>query len=499
MTFDTLTQDEIDEYRSLTIEEKMARVPRSKHPMTGKRGPVYVDPHGETHVRQNAGEDIVRGHDRKGIKADDFLAEAVFENESTCPLFEVPRVVIDTMRIENQKLTVSDLCVYWLLFANARLNGFNEEMHTIPVSVIGKYLGVRSLNRIIEMLTRLGSGESTASYHFNQEGHHGRKSMKLVDIIVPSGTITGRDEITYSFPAALRTAVLESRDYGWVPINALTRFKSKFTFFVYLKMCLKAGHLAEVRTPFAVSESKFAVLSGIPDGIGHQKLNERIDLVVEDLRAISGPRRRFDIQFERFIKKGVQCVRFIAGTAARKLREVKPCDISTGLAKMFKAQPFIKKEWMPHTTRLRQASTLANVRLSDLFTAWWTDIWGAERSGDDVAGLEGGEFIRWLDRLGPDLMLEHWVEKRDFGDKVRNKVLLAFKAARDAEKAEVDAAKSPFVGTVVASPTESSYVYERSEPDEVDEFATYDGSESPYDDAPVILKTPAEDDEDIPY
>lgn len=467
MTFE-LTHDGKTAY----VETAVAA--RGRHPMWGKRGPVYVDKYGEVHVWQDRGEDIRRGRDRKGIKAKDFMAEAVYDNETTSARFEVPRVVIDTMRLQNPVFRSGELAVYWFLFANARNKGIDQPTHTITIASICRYLGIASVDRVISLLKRLAASDATVSYHFNQPGWHGRKTVKLIDIVIPEGKVKGRHEIEYSLPEGLRTAVLDSRDYAWIDINVLTRLKSKFSFPAYFKLCLKAGQLAEKRTPFATSEATYLDFLGIPAELGQQEINHRLDAVVEDLKSISGVRKRFDFdfEFERFTKKGVRCIRLTAGTAAKKLREVQPCSVTKAYHRYLKAQFLVPAARMPHITRVRQASTLADVPIKQLFEAWWIDTKEAADYGTDVIGLEGSEFIAWLDRLGPDRMLEHWVEQRDFGDLVRGKAALDRKAESD--KRLNEHADSLFVGTTVAKPATEEDVPDVVAEQDIDDDDTED-------------------------
>lgn len=445
MGFDFESDLDLDDEERLQQRRKEVR---DRDENYGTFGPVLVDQYGNTHIHKPLAQDANRGRDRNGWKAADFMAEAVFSNTTTTTLFEVPAIIIKSIRISNPQIKAHDLAVYWFLFAHARLNGMEHESHSIKLSTIRHYLGVRAVARVVAMLERLAATE--VSYHFRQPGHYGRKSMPLVTIAVPDGKLLGDSEIEYSLPEAVRYAVLDARSHAWINLNALPRLTSRFSFPVFMRLALSAGMLAEARKPIALSEEHMAQIMDSPMSLGLKEINRRIDCVVADIEALGRAARRFDFSSERIVynayeaneeknplyPNGTRCVRFIAGTSARRLREVRPCAMSKDFWKFYKVQIIVPKKWTPHLTCLRLAATLARVPLNELFQQWNLDILDAQNYGKPAAGLEGEDFIRSLDVIGPDHMLEHWVEHRDFGDLVFGKIAKDRKAAAD--KAEQD-------------------------------------------------------------
>lgn len=391
----------------------------AKHKLTGKRGPWLEanckDGITRYFIQQLRGDDIIRGRQRKGIKAADFTAEAVWTNEQTSPRVEIPRVVIETMEFDNSKLATQDVALFWFLFAYARHSGIADETHTVSLAAIKGYLNVKARARILASFQKLYS--ATMSLHVNMPDAHGRIDMPMVDNFYILG-----DEITFTLPTVLRHAALHARDYAWVDINAIARFESKFTAALYLKLCLEAGKHWSKRSTIEDSRAEFRDRVGLPEGTKANVLEDVLNRVRADLLAISGPRRRFKIGFDLPTSEGLEGRIYVqAGNSARSLKEVKPQgmtrDALVDYSYANKRALAVPAHRWPNLVRFRQAATLLHSSVLMVADMWRLDVYGAQSYPDKaIAGLTGAEFLALVDAHGPDDVLEFWVDKRDFAE-----------------------------------------------------------------------------------
>jgi hypothetical protein len=276
---------------------------------------------------QLRGENIIRGHQRRGIKAADFDREAVYGNEQTSPRIEIPAVIINSMRIETagraggKQLASQDLCIFWRLFAHARLNGIASGSHSIPIAALKAFLDVVDRKRIVRSLEKLS--QTTMSIHLNQPGFHGRKKISMIECLQNEG-----ETISFRLADALVAAVRESRGYAFVDINVLPRFRSKYSIPLYIRLCHKAGQHWSKREDLELSRAEFRGLVGMPTATKANVLETVLGAVRDDLLAISGKRRRFNINFDLPTEAGFDA-RFVieVGNAVQRLKEVQPKDV----------------------------------------------------------------------------------------------------------------------------------------------------------------------------
>lgn len=403
-----------------SLEEMEAASKSRRHKMHGMRGSLFVhereDGSERGYVWQASGGDIVRGHQRTGVKAGNLSKDAIYTNESTSPRVEIPRIVIDTMRIESNHLRAGDIAAFWRLFAEARKRGINADVHSIRLGDIVKYLGLNSLHRAKQALERLAT--ATMTLRLNQNSARGTVRMKMIELLHDTddlAALRGHDELFFKLPAALKMAALEARDYAWVDLNAMARFKSKFTFPLYLKLCLEAGKHRHYRSVPEMTKAEFREFVGMPDKTQASVLDNTLQLVCDDLTAIDGVRRRFPIAI--LFEDGR--LQITVGSAAKKLREVTPAWIAPEMAKKQTAEvyamPAEKRKLFPSLTRFRQAETVVGALAYRIYGLWAADLHGATSYPDDyLIGMTGREFMSMIGKVGADEVLEVWADKRDF-------------------------------------------------------------------------------------
>ncbi|NKK67923.1 hypothetical protein GFL88_31385 [Rhizobium leguminosarum bv. viciae] len=393
---------------------------RRRHKLHGKRGDLFIhvrdDGSERGYVWQHTGGDIVRGYQRYGIRCRDLSAEAVYANEASSPRVEIPRIVIDTMQIVSNHLRAHDVAAFWRLFAEARKCGINGDVHSIRLGDLVRYLGLDSLLRAKQALVRLSSAEMTL--RLNQRGFHGLVRMYMLKILHDTddlASLGGSDTLYFRLPAALKAAVLESRDYTWVELNAMSRFKSKFTFPLYLKLCLAAGKDKLYRAIPVMTKPEFRAVVGMPEKTQTSVLDETLQLVCNELLAINGVRKRFPIH----IAFADGRVTINVGRSSKKLREMKPAWIAPKVAaKLLRTvynMPPEARVNFPPLMHFRQAETAVGVPATKVFDHWWTDIHGAKNYGIGAAGMEAQEFLDLIARVGAEEAFENWAEARDFG------------------------------------------------------------------------------------
>lgn len=76
----------------------------------------------------------------------------------------------------------------------------------------------------------------------NQAGARGLCRMPMIELLHDEdlAELRGATKVFFRLPQALKLTVLHSSDYAYVELNAMSRFTSKFTFPLYLKLCLEA-------------------------------------------------------------------------------------------------------------------------------------------------------------------------------------------------------------------------------------------------------------------
>ncbi len=408
------------DYTQSTTLEEMESLPKGRKPFYGKLGAFaeLTDKHGITdgYIWQRSGDRIIRGNGRFGIKARDLQAEAAYGNEETSPRIEVPRVVIKSMElVDAGHISANDLAIWFRLFAQAHLQGMQRETSTIRLNELCKYLGIRSLIRVKASLNRLAAASFTL--HINLNGSRRRVAMPLIERLDDGLAFAGgADEIVFSLPEALREVVLESRDYAWIELNALSRFSSRFTAGVYLRLCYEAGKHWRYRETLDVSKAQFRDLMGLPEDTQASVLDAAIIRVLDDLAKVDGVRRRFPIN----VCLDDDRITIEVGSAAKKLREVKPQTISNEAAeRICRAVRSNRADVLlyPTLTRMRQAATLLEIKTWHIFDAWRTDILGAKLyPSDTFVGHTGKEFLELIRADDADEVFEFWLDKRDLSD-----------------------------------------------------------------------------------
>jgi len=404
------------------IVPKIKKAKKERHADWGKHGTVWYGPKGCLYLWQLCGDKIIRGWKRNAVDAENFTREAAYDNERTSPRVEIPRIIIETMRVETQGLTARDMALYWRLYAEARRQGITNPDYSVSMSALMAYLGVKSVDRVRQSLNRIG--DAFASYRFAYSGCHGTKTLPLVDVDFHADEgqkLKSTHVITFRLPPELIGAIGWSRDYAWVDINALTRFESRFTIPLYFHFCLRAGMLARRRKPIEVGEVELRKMVGLPEKMKPSAFKEAVNLILGDLSGIFGVRKRFEYTIESWKEEsdGKLGFYFEIGNAAKNLKRVKAAPISDATHEKIALERLsfpIEPHQLPSLWRFRQAATLVNRPVATVYSQWLIEVFGATRKHvTHVIGHTAADFLTLINEAGVEAMFENWCDKRDFG------------------------------------------------------------------------------------
>ncbi|MBD8663053.1 RepB family plasmid replication initiator protein [Rhizobium sp. CFBP 8752] len=384
-----------------------------KHPDSGQRGRLlklnFRDGSSETYLRKPLAREAQRARQRSGVQAKDLAIEAVYTNQKTSPRVEVPRVLVESLRLDVRKLTASDIAIWWRLFAEARDDGMTADTHFIQLSSIAKYVGIRSLDRIKASLKRLSA--ASLSYH----GGAGRQTVPMLECpdVADLDTMSGAEWLHYSLPPGLRQIVLESTGFCRVDLNALPRFKSKFSAALYIRLCYEAGKLKAFHDEVHLSKEDVKRIVGL-EATQAEVIDDAIERIREDLITIDGPRRRYHL--EMYVSNSGKLV-ITFGSAQKRLLEAKPAYMTNDGIKALadRSQFQLLRHQYPSVVRLRQAETtlgVAAVRISEL---WRVDVQRASSKHPEGCIGYSAKTFKWrIHRFGADAVFAEWIEKRDF-------------------------------------------------------------------------------------
>ncbi|MCZ4287266.1 hypothetical protein [Hoeflea alexandrii] len=378
--------------------------------------PILKCHDGITHINSAPAALAVRGSERKGIAAADWIAETVFTNEKTSPRIEIPRSIVRTMRfVDSEYLRSTDLAVYWLLFGNARFQAIEKDTHSITLGAIARYLGIKSIARVVTCLEHLN--RATVRYDFNLGGTR-RQQTRLINISEFDADTArkGTDVVHYELPTIVREAVLVSKDYAWVDINALPRLTSKYAVMLYIRLSYIACQNFEARPAWDVSYKSLAGQLSYPTTC-FRKLHvvTVVSEALAQINALGKLHKRFGFDClvpDEFSDNFLITV----GSSARRLREVAPADLPAAEYKKVvdrKALP-LKDNQYPRITSLRQASTLLGKPTKLISDLWRTDVWGATNYNKGLIGLDAPSFLESIEKHGVESVFERWIDKRGF-------------------------------------------------------------------------------------
>ena len=183
------------------------------------------------------------------------------------PALKVAFSVFHTMRVEdNDQLTARDLALFYLMIAKIdpreyyskeveigderKIIRFLDREYSFPIALAASYLGERK-DRLPRAVQALNS--TLVSFDFRW-GYAGPRRMKHP--LMKCG-IRGND-IAFTVPGFLIKQIALSRSYATVELNALARFKSKYTPRFYPNLARVAGYSFDSARKLAISPEALA-------------------------------------------------------------------------------------------------------------------------------------------------------------------------------------------------------------------------------------------------
>lgn len=455
-----------------------------------------------TYVNKRPPALVVTGSERKGIAAKNWNEDAVFANEKTSPRFEIPRVVLSTMRlVDAEHLHGRDLATYWFLFASARKQGIHKDRHCVTYSEIAKFLGIRDLKRIRDALDRLNA--TGVRYDCNQDGTR-RQSAQLIEIAEfdPNVPFNGKTEIWFALPAVVRRAVQVSKDYAKVDINALSRLKSRYAVTLYIRLCYLSGMNDAARFAWKPTIEKMADLISFPrKAYKKQHLMAAVRSAIAEINGLTSLHRRYEFTVE-LPNEFTDEYEFTVGSSAKRLAEVAPAPVPDEEFEVLAARNVLPLEphQYPTTLSLRQAQTMIGKSARLISHEWRVDVWGATHHGAVVCGMDAKLFLDTLRADGVEKSFDWWIDRLVFapnGLRVRHGI-----EPPPFIKETPVVEETPVVVVPVVREVLKDRVIESEEVLDDDIKTAADYSHIEYGDVdvpPTLVEAPDMDDSDIPF
>ncbi|MFN3506639.1 MAG: hypothetical protein ACK4ZU_04120 [Allorhizobium sp.] len=337
-------------------------------------------------VSQRSGECIVRGKDRKGIRAGDWKQETgPNKHLLDQPQVEKARILVETAAVVGaDELTAQDIACHEYLLACARLDGIDKPKHQIVMRQMCDYLGVAKPDRVWCSLERLM--RTLVRYHIVDPRTSRRVCKPLIDGLASStNRLTGTTVIDYSIPGVIRDAILQSRSYTWLDINVFPKFRSKYSARLYPKLALMAGYDFRVRKPWTPTLPELAAFLGYSQDDGdihftyfNRVLDKALAEIAEHVTAFEvvcvKPRRGSGRG--RPVPEGAT-FHFRVSDATKSLWAHRPADLGPaqiGRIEDRRYSPLRREYEHPPVKWFAQAQTMTAVPADELSDRWRRDL-----------------------------------------------------------------------------------------------------------------------------
>ncbi|MEM5474498.1 replication initiation protein [Hoeflea sp. AS60] len=388
--------------------------------------------------KQLRGDDIIRGIDRAGYRAGDWVKETSTSKRhpSDEPQIARERILIETMAIVGaDELTAQDIAVHEYLMACARKSNMTLPTHRIRMSQLSDYLGVTQHERVWSSLERLM--RTLVRYHVTDPKTNRRVCRTLLEAVsMSTNRLTQKTMLDYTIPGVIREAILQSRSYTWLDINVFPKFKSKYTGRLYPKLALMAGYDFRVRKDWKPTISELAAF------IGYAAKGEDIH-VASFMKVIDKALAEIDEHVQGF---SVSCTKPLRGTGRGraipddatfiiKCSDTKVDVLARRPAELTEQQiakiedrrhsPLEEIEHPP-VKYFAQAQALTGIPAEQISDRWRMNVVDARLHPDKRFGIfSGGHFIQMLDSEGFKIAFKHWINwsVNVSGDLVREHVI----------------------------------------------------------------------------
>jgi hypothetical protein len=397
--------------------------------MTVATAHIYPNGDVELAISQRTGKDIIRGKDRKGIRAGDFEKETSPKRHPLDnPQAEKARLLVETGRVVGTKieqtgvlgadeLTAQDTAAHEYLLACARHAGIDKPLHHVSMKRLCEYLGVASAERVWQSLERLQ--RTMVRYSIVDPQTRRRVLKSMIEFSSSTNRLTGKTIIQYAIPGVVRDAILQSRSYTWLDINVFAKFKSKYSGRLYPKLALMAGYDARVRKPWTPTIEELATF------IGYAQPGEAIHIgsFMRQLDKALAEIAQYVLGFSVTCakpKRGEGRGRPVEGAfhitttdVAKSLYAYRPAVLGpaqVGRIEDRRNTPLKEREH-PETAWFARAQMMTGIDADKLFDRWRLDVVAARLNPDRRTGaMTGALLIALLDGEGLRVAFKRWVE-----------------------------------------------------------------------------------------
>lgn len=400
-----------------------------------------------------------RGRDRRGIRAGILAKEAQYDNDVSNPRVELPYALTKgkMFRIEDgvetaDRLTAADQALWHYLFARAKdhINslplegsdaGFKDKgayggrtlVHEVTVGDMLSFLGNNNPARLKESLERIH--ETQVRYDIRYRRTRLTRPVRYLTIHAMPAKLRSRDVVKYEIDPAVRVSMLMSRYYATVDLNALTKFRSRYSVRLHTKLSMlasrhiglllakknKAGEVGLNKRLWIVSSADLAKDIGYPMSTYRDKtFLAAMKKVVAEMEALPKVNQRFEFVCA-FPSDKVPMFVFSTDRARASVFDVHRDWL--GRAAFFHAsahtrpgkrsQIKMKDDQFVDLVRIAQAQAYSGIDGLKLSIEWRSDVETANAGLVDViAGWPTGEFLAKIDRYGPEAVFETWLARK---------------------------------------------------------------------------------------
>lgn len=400
-----------------------------------------------------------RGRDRRGVRAGILAKEANYDNDVSNPRVELPYALTKgkLFRVEDgvemaDRLTATDQALWHYLFARAKdhINslplegsdaGFRDKgayggrslVHDVTVRDMLAYVGINNPARLRESLERIA--ETQIRYDIRYRRTRLTRPVRYLTIHPMPEKLRSRDLIKFEIDPEVRVSMLMSRLYVTVDLNALTKFRSRYSARLHAKLSLmasrhvglllskknKAGEVGLNQRLWIVSPEDLAKVLGYPMSTFREKtFLAAMKKVIAEMEALPSINKRFEFVCA-FPTEKLPMYVFSTDMPRKSVFDVHRAWL--GRAAFFHAsahnRPFkrsqiqMKDNQFVHHVRIAQAQAFTGIDGLKLSMEWRLDVSAANgRLVDEVAGWSAGEFLAKIDRFGPEAVFETWLSRK---------------------------------------------------------------------------------------
>ncbi|ARQ56906.1 hypothetical protein Kim5_CH00798 [Rhizobium sp. Kim5] len=397
-----------------------------------------------------------RGRDRRGVRAGNLRKEAVAANDMSNPRVEIPYQltrgtlfrIVDGVEVHD-RLTADDQALWHYLFARAKDDiwrlaktgsdaGLRDReayrgvsrVHEVLVGDLLAYLGLKNPARLRECLERIT--ETWARYDIRYRHQRLKRPVRYMAIHEVPAKLRSRDVVRFEIDPEVRICMHLSRRYVEIDLNALPKFKSRYSVRLFTKLSVMASrHLALLNTKLnkqgqVGGNKKFWITTpealaadlGYPlDTFRRQTFDAAVIKALAEIQGLPKRNARFDVLW---VLPTTKVPRFsFAVTEARKTMFDVSCAQLSGKAfyhaaafrrPFLRSQMNIKDSQCVTVPRIAQAQAYTGFDGLRISQAWRTDLEAANAGHVHiVAGWSTADFLARIERFGVDSVFEQWM------------------------------------------------------------------------------------------